>query len=63
MVTLHRKTTQQLSKFKESSSHYKDTTDPTDPFEFTPPETNIDTQNDGLKIVTPFKYGHVLYLC
>ena len=23
-----------------------------------PPKTNIDTQNDGLEIMTPFKYGH-----
>ena len=27
------------------------------------PKTNMDTQNDGLEKVTPFKYGHFWYLC
>ena len=30
---------------------------------FTPPKTNMDTQNDGLEKVTPFEYGHFGYLC
>ena len=29
----------------------------------TPPKTNTNTQNDGLEMVTPFKYGHVWYPC
>ena len=29
---------------------------------FTPPKTNMDTQNDGLEKVTPFKNGHYWYL-
>ena len=29
----------------------------------TPPKTNMDTQNDGLEKVTPFRYGHFRYLC
>ena len=32
-------------------------------FKFTPPKTSMDTQNDGLEKVVPFKYGHVWYLC
>ena len=28
----------------------------------TPPKTNMDTQNDGLEMATPFKYGHFWYL-
>ena len=28
----------------------------------TPQKTNVDTQNDGLEMVTPFKYGHFWYL-
>ena len=27
------------------------------------PETNMDTQKDGLEKVVPFKYGHFWYLC
>ena len=27
------------------------------------PKTNMDTQNDGLEKVAPFRYGHFLYLC
>ena len=27
------------------------------------PKTNMDTQNDALKKVAPFKYGHLSYLC
>ena len=30
---------------------------------YTPPETNLDTQNDGLEKVTPFKNGNFWYLC
>ena len=26
-------------------------------------KTNMDTQNDGLEKVAPFKYGHFWYLC
>ena len=33
------------------------------PFPLTPPKTNVDTQNDGLEKVVPFKYGHFWYLC
>ena len=29
----------------------------------TPLKINIDTQNDGLEKVTPFKTGHFWYLC
>ena len=29
----------------------------------TPPETKMDTQNDGLEKVAPFKYGHFGYPC
>ncbi len=29
----------------------------------TPPKTNMGTRNDGLEMVTPFKYGHFWYLC
>ena len=29
----------------------------------TPPKTNMDTQNDGLEKVTPFKHGNCWYLC
>ena len=29
----------------------------------TPPKTNMDTQNDGLEKVVPFKYGHFWYPC
>ena len=29
----------------------------------TPPKNNMDTQNDDLEKVTPFKYGHFWYLC
>ena len=28
----------------------------------TPPKTNMDTQNDGLEKVTPFKHGNFWYL-
>ena len=28
-----------------------------------PPKTNMDTQNNGLEKVIPFKYGHFGYLC
>ena len=31
--------------------------------EITPPKTNMDTQNDGLEEVTPFKHGNSWYLC
>ena len=31
------------------------------PFRFTPPKTNMDTQNDGLEKVTPLKSGHFWY--
>ncbi len=27
------------------------------------PKTNMDTQNDGLEKVTPFKHGNFWYLC
>ncbi len=27
------------------------------------PKTNMDTQNDGLEKVTPFKHGNCWYLC
>ena len=27
------------------------------------PKTNMDTQNDGLGKVTPFKHGNCWYLC
>ena len=27
------------------------------------PKTNMDTQNDGLDNVSPFRYGHFWYLC
>ena len=30
---------------------------------YTPPKTNMDTQNDGLENVSPFKYGHFWYPC
>ena len=30
---------------------------------YTPPKTNMDTQNDALEMVTPSKYGHFWYLC
>ena len=30
---------------------------------FTLPKTNMDTQNDGLEKVTPFKTGNFWYLC
>ena len=30
---------------------------------FTHLKTNMDTQNDGLGMVTPFKYGYFWYLC
>ena len=30
---------------------------------YTPLKTNMDTENDGLEKVTPFKYGHFWYLC
>ena len=30
---------------------------------FATPKTNMDTQNDGLEKVIPFKYGHFGYLC
>ena len=29
----------------------------------TPRKTNMDTQNDGLEKMIPFKYGHSGYLC
>ena len=29
----------------------------------TPPKTNMDTQNDGLDMVTPVKHGRFWYLC
>ena len=29
----------------------------------TPPKTNIDTQNDGLEKVIPFKHGYFGYPC
>ena len=29
----------------------------------TPPKKNMDTQNHGLKKVTPFENGNSLYLC
>ena len=32
-------------------------------FNPTPPKTNMDTQNDGLEKVTPFKHGNCWYLC
>ena len=28
-----------------------------------PPKTKMDTQNDGLERVTPFKHGNFWYLC
>ena len=31
--------------------------------EDTPPKTNIDTKNDGLENVSPFKHGYFGYLC
>ncbi len=33
------------------------------PTSFTPPKSKIDTKNDGLENVAPFKYGHFWYLC
>ena len=30
---------------------------------FTPPKSKIDTQNDGFKNVSPFKYGYFGYPC
>ena len=30
---------------------------------FTPPKTNMDTQNDGVEEVTPFKNDNYWYLC
>ena len=30
---------------------------------FTLPKTNMDTQNDGLEKVIPFKHGNFGYLC
>ena len=33
------------------------------PFDAYTPETNIDTQNDGLENVSPLEYGHFWYLC
>ena len=30
---------------------------------YTLPKTNMDTQNDGLEKVTPFKNGNFWYLC
>ena len=30
---------------------------------FTLPKTNMDTQNDGLEKVIPFKHGNFWYLC
>ena len=30
---------------------------------FTPQKTNMDTQNDSLEKVTPFKHGNFWYLC
>ena len=30
---------------------------------FTPPKTNMETQNDALEKVAPLKYGHFCYLC
>ena len=30
---------------------------------FEPWKTNMDTQNDGLEKVTPFKHANVWYLC
>ena len=32
-------------------------------FHVTPPKTDMDSQNDGLEKVVPFKYGHSWYLC
>ena len=29
----------------------------------TPPKADMDTQNDGLEKVVPFKYGHFWYPC
>ncbi len=29
----------------------------------TPPKSNIDTKNDGLENVSPFKHGYFGYLC
>ena len=29
----------------------------------TPPKTNMDTENDGLEKVTPFKHCNSWYLC
>ena len=29
----------------------------------TPPKINIDTKNDGLENVSPFRYGYFGYLC
>ena len=43
-----------LSKVEDPESSF---------FQFTPPKTNMDTQNDGLEKVTPFKYSHFGYLC
>ena len=34
-----------------------------DDMTFTPPKTNMDTQNDGLEKVTPLKNGNFWYLC
>ena len=31
--------------------------------QITPPKTNMDTLNDGLEDVSPFKHGYFGYLC